>query len=188
MAKVKNNIVTQGLSGMLGGQLVFRQTSRGTVVSVAPQPAEGPSSAAQIAQRERFQQAIIYAKGRAKDPAVQAEYAADARERNQSVNNVLVADYMHAPNISAVDISTYTGKVGEIIRVTATDDHAVKTVTVKIENGDGTLVEQGPAQRQPDTNLYHYTTTKANATLAGDKITVTATDNPGHAAVKTSVL
>ena len=43
MPKVKNNIVTQGLSGMLGGQLVFRQTSRGTEVSVAPQaPAARP--------------------------------------------------------------------------------------------------------------------------------------------------
>ena len=45
MAKVKNNIVTQGRSGTLGGQLVFRQTSRGTVVSVAPRTPSGPPTA-----------------------------------------------------------------------------------------------------------------------------------------------
>ena len=72
MAKVKNNIVTQGLSGMLGGQLVFRQTSRGTVVSVAPSEPSGPLTAGQLAQRTRFQQAVIYAKGQAQAPAVQA--------------------------------------------------------------------------------------------------------------------
>ena len=181
MAKVKNNIVTQGLSGMLGGQLVFRQTSRGTVVSVAPGEYNGPVSAAQTAQRERFQQAVIYAKG-------QAAYAADAQEHDISVYNVLLRDFMQAPNITEVDLSTYKGKVGDVLAITANDDHAVKSVSVKIENSDGTLVEQGAAQQQADPNLWHYVATKANATLTGDKITVRATDNPGHAATKTTTL
>jgi len=188
MAKVKNNIVTQGLSGTLGGQLVFRQTSRGTEVSVAPQAPTGPASAAQTAQRGRFQQAIIYARGKAQDPAVQAEYAADAKARNQSISNVLVADYFHAPNIEEVNIEAYAGKVGDLIAITATDDHAVKAVTVKIENGDGSLVEEGAAVQQADLNQWLYTATAKNTTLAGDKLTVTATDNPGHATAKTQTL
>ena len=188
MAKVKNNIVTQGLSGTLGGQLVFRQTSRGTVVSVAPQAPSGPASAAQTAQRTRFQQAIIYAKGQAQDPAVQAAYAHDAKARNQSINNVLVADYMHAPSIELVDISAYVGKVGDFIHITATDDHAVKSVHVRIENGDGSLVEEGDAAQQTDPNQWLFTATAKNATLAGDKITVTATDTPGHSVSRTRTL
>lgn len=188
MAKVKNNIVTQGLSGMLGGQLVFRQTSRGTIVSVAPQAPTGPASAAQTAQRTRFQQAIVYAKGQAQDPAVQAEYADEAKARNQSLNNVLVADYMHAPSIELVDIGNYIGKVGDFIHVTATDDHAVKSVHVKIENGDGSLVEEGDAVQQADPNLWRYIATARNTTLAGDKITVTATDAPGHNVSQTRTL
>ena len=188
MSKVKNNIITQGLSGMLGGQLVFRQTSRGTEVSVAPQAPKGPASAAQTAQRVRFQQAIVYARGRAQDPAVQAEYADDARERNQSISNVLVADYLHAPDIERVDIGAYLGRMGDLIRVTATDDHAVQAVRVRIENGDGSLVEEGDAAQQPDPNQWHYTATAANAALAGDKIIVTATDVPGHAASQSTTL
>ncbi|WP_046242631.1 hypothetical protein [Hymenobacter terrenus] len=188
MAKVKNNIVTQGLSGMLGGQLVFRQTSRGTVVGVAPSEPSGPPTAGQLAQRERFQQAVIYAKGRSQDPAVQAEYGDTAKAQDISVYNVLLRDFMQAPNITAVDLDQYTGQVGELIVVTANDDHAVKAVTVKIENSDSSLVEQGAAQQQADPNRWHYLTTATNASLAGDKITVTATDNPGHNATKTSTL
>jgi hypothetical protein len=188
MAKVKNNIVTQGLSGTLGGQLVFRQTSRGTEVSVAPQAPTGPASAAQTAHRERFQQAIIYARGKAQDPAVKAEYGDEAKARNQSISNVLVADYMRAPDIKEVNIEAYTGKVGDLINITATDDHAVKGVTVKIENGDGSLVEEGIAVQQADHNQWVYKATALNTTLAGDKLTVTATDNPGHATAKTRTL
>lgn len=188
MAKVKNNIVTQGLSGTLGGQLVFRQTSRGTVVSVAPQASTEPPTAAQTAQRTRFQQAVVYAKGQAQDPAVQAEYAAEAKEQDISVYNVLLRDFMQAPNISDVDLTQYTGKVGDLIAITASDDHAVRSVHVKIENSDGSLVEEGDAVQQADPNQWLYTATAKNTSLAGDKITVSATDNPGHSVSKTQTL
>ncbi|MCI1189201.1 hypothetical protein MON38_17390 [Hymenobacter sp. DH14] len=188
MANVKNNIVTQGLSGMLGGQLVFRQTSRGTVVGVAPQTPSGPPSAGQLAHQVRFQEAVIYAKGQAQDPAVQAEYAEQAKQEDISVYNVLLRDFMRAPSIADVDLSQYTGKVGDLIGITATDDHAVKSVHVKIENSDGSLVEEGDATQQADPNQWLYTATARNATLAGDKLTVTATDNPGHSVSKTRTL
>ena len=188
MAKVKNNIVTQGLSGTLGGQLVFRQTSRGTVVSVAPQAPSGPPTAGQLAHQTRFQQAVIYAKGQAHDPATQTAYADEAKAQDLSVFNVILRDYMQAPSLGDVDLSQYTGKVGDFIGITATDDHAVKAVTVRIENGDGSLVEQGAATQQADPNQWLYTATVRNTTLAGDKLTVTATDNPGHAATKTRTL
>ncbi len=188
MPKVKNNIVTQGLSGMLGGQLVFRQTSRGTEVSVAPQAPSGPPSAGQLAHQTRFQQAVIYAKGQAHDPAVQAEYADEAKAQGLSVFNVILRDHMQAPNITDVDLSQYTGKVGDLIGVVANDDHAVRSVHVKIENSDGSLVEEGDATQQADPNQWQYKATARNATLAGDKITVTATDNPGHSVSKTRTL
>jgi len=188
MAKVKNNIVTQGLSGTLGGQLVFRQTSRGTVVSVVPQAPTGPPTAGQTAQRTRFQQAVIYAKGQSHDPAVQAAYAHEAKAQDISVYNVLLRDFMQAPSIGDVDLSQYTGKVGDLIAIMATDDHAVRSVHVKIENSDGSLVEESDAVQQSDPNHWLYTATAKNTSLAGDKITVSATDNPGHSVSKTRTL
>jgi hypothetical protein len=158
------------------------------VVSVAPSEPSGPPTAGQTAQRERFQQAVIYAKGQSQDPAVQAEYGPEAQAQDISVYNVLLRDFMQAPNITAVDLDQYTGQIGQLIAITANDDHAVKTVTVKIENSDGSLVEAGAAQQQPDPNRWHYRTTQRNTSLAGDKITITATDNPGHVATKTATL
>ena len=180
MAKVKNNIITQGLSGMIGEQLVFRQTRYGTVVSVAPGEQTGSVTPAQQAQRARFQQAALYAKGRAQDPAVQAEYAPVAQERAGTVFTVLVADFLRAPDIESIDVSQYTGQVGQPIGVVVSDDFAVRAVQVRIDDADGSLVEQGAAQQQANPNEWVYRTTAANPSLAGDKITVTASDNPGN--------
>ncbi len=36
MAKIENNLVLYGVSGMLGDQLVVRQTDRGGVLAVRP--------------------------------------------------------------------------------------------------------------------------------------------------------
>ena len=180
MARVNKNIITQGLSGMLGGQVVFSQRADGrTIVSVAPGPSTAPVTPAQLAQRRRFQQAVIYAQGRAQDPATRAAYADAAAERGQSVFNVLVADVLHAPDIQEIDLSGYTGRVGDVIRVTAVDDFEVAEVRVKIENGDGSLVEEGAATRQSDPHQWVYTARVANASLAGDKLTVRASDRPG---------
>jgi|GEM_PF-434088 len=175
MAKIKNNLITQGLSGMLGSQLVFRQTSRGTVVSAAPQGPSGPATTAQLAQRERFQQAVVYAKGQAQDPAVQAAYADAARAEDLSVYNLLLRDFMQAPTLGAIGLDQYAGQVGNLLTVVATDDYAVRTVTVKIERADGTLVEQGPATQQPDPTRWHYLATQPNPALAGSRVTVVAT-------------
>ena len=61
MAQVKKNLITKGLSGILGGTLVFRNVGEKTVVSVAPTTTK-EASPAQKNHREKFQQAVFYAK------------------------------------------------------------------------------------------------------------------------------
>jgi hypothetical protein len=61
MAKSKNNVLTYGLSGKIGDLLVFRQRDGITIVSKMPEQ-QKTVSAKQKANRERFQQAAIYAK------------------------------------------------------------------------------------------------------------------------------
>jgi hypothetical protein len=80
-----------------------------------------------------------------------------------------------------VDLSAYTGNVGEAIDITATDDHAVKGVRVKIKNGDGGLVEGGTAVQQAAPNQWLYTTMARNTSLGGNKITVSDTPLPATA-------
>ncbi len=64
MAQVRNNLVVQGLSGMLGKQLVLRTRKNGkTFVSAAPRRrADYVPSEAQKKQQARFRAAVAYAK------------------------------------------------------------------------------------------------------------------------------
>ncbi|MNT08833.1 hypothetical protein D3C72_1435890 [compost metagenome] len=76
--------------------------------------------------------------------------------------------------------------MGDIIKIIVLDDFAVKAVTVKIENADGSLVEEGSAT---DAGFeWIYTTTSKNTDLAGDKITIKAFDNPANLTEMTQTL
>ncbi len=187
MAIVKNNIITQGTSGMLGDQLVFRRSGNRTIM--AKPPAENNSNTvAQQAVRTTFQEAVIYAKAQLEDPATRAPYDAAAASRpNVSAFNVAVADYYKAPDIQAVDVGNYTGQLGDTIGITVTDDFQVHQVLVSIENTDGTVVESGLAVQQ-NSAQWLYTATTNNLETVGDRIVVQAQDGPGNITQQQAVL
>jgi hypothetical protein len=179
MAKQKNNVVTHGLSGTVGGMLVFRQTATGTVVQSPPR-VSGKSTEAQKEHRRKFQRAVLYGKAVAADPARRQEYEAVAHRRNRAPYNVAVADFLHAPEIEVIDVSGYHGQPGDVIRIEATDDFAVKEVKVVITNPDGSIVEEGFAQPGALNFEWIYTTVVDNPSPAGDRIEVYASDIPGN--------
>lgn len=187
MARVGKNIVTQGLSGMIGGTIVFRQRGDQTIVSQAPEKKERPATESETQRRSRFGMAILYGKGAVKDPTIKAAYEEQAEE-NQSAFNVAVADFMNAPEIDEVDVTAYTGAVGSKIRVRATDDFQVSRVYVKIENPDGSIAEEGEAVADPNGLDWIFTAKKKNESLDGDKITIEVNDLPGNETLKTQVL
>ena len=45
-----------------------------------------------------------------------------ANARGLSKYNVALADFLHPPEIQSIDVSSYQGKAGEIIVITAVDD------------------------------------------------------------------
>ena len=182
MAIVNKNLITKGLSGMLGGTLVFRRVGNKTVVSTVPSTTKEPT-VAQQSQRARFQQAILYAKTQMADPAIKAEYEALTKGAGfANAYNIAVADFFNAPDIVNVDLSKYTGQINELISVKVTDDFKVKSVNVEIQNPDGTLVEKGEAIRQVNKIDWLYSTTTINRTTSGDKIIIKAYDVPGNEA------
>jgi hypothetical protein len=62
----------------------------------------------------------------------------------------------------------------------------VTAVQVAIAQADGTAVEEGAAtQTPPNSGRWLYTATAAVPTGTSVRITVTATDRPGHAGSKT---
>jgi hypothetical protein len=179
MAKQKNNAVTHGLSGKIGELLVFRQTSTGTVVAKTPEVSNKVSEA-QRAQRRRFQRAVVYGKAALADPVSGEAYAAAAQRKKRQPFNVAVADFLHAPEIDVIDVSGYHGDPGDVIRIEATDDFAVREVKVVIFNADGNIVEEGFAQQGALSFEWIYTATAANLSLTGDRIEVYASDIPGN--------
>lgn len=177
MAQSKNNVVTHGLSGKVD-LLVFSQRNGKTIVSKSPRK-PGTVSPSQQQVQASFQQAVIYAKAATADPVTKENYKAKAPVGN-SAYNVAIADFFNAPDITEVDLSAYTGAPGSSIKIAVNDDFKVASVSVKIENPDGSLVEQGNAVAQPDGLHWIFSATQNNSSLSGDKITVLASDLPGN--------
>ncbi len=177
MAKVRNNIVIHGLSGTIGDQLVIRQDKAGRTI-VAAAPGDDPNrtfTPAQQEQHEKFREAASYAKGAKNDPL----YVEKAKGTPQIPQNVAMADWFHAPEITEVDASNWHGAAGQPIRVRAEDDVQVTQVNVVITDAAGIVLEQGAAVQAGD-NWWTYTTTATAAD--GARIVASARDLPGHIA------
>jgi hypothetical protein len=187
MAKSKNNLVTHGLSGKLGGTLVFRQVNGETIVTQMP-ARNAKLTEKQEAVRKNFQQATIYATGAVRDPVTGELYAAAAKKtKGLSAYNVAVADFLHAPSIKTIDLSKYTGVAGDEIHIVASDDFAVQSVHVSISNHDASLGEEGYAT-QAACKLWVYVTSQDNNYAEGTRIVVSASDIPGNVTSETREL
>jgi hypothetical protein len=186
MAKQRGNVVTHGLSGKIGGLLVFRQRAGQTIVSGIP-AVNNKESELQRANRRKFQRAVLYSGVATTDPILGEAYAAKAKP-GQSARNVAVADFFHAPDIDVIDVSKYHGAPGDTIRIEVTDDFIVKEVKVVITNADGSLVEEGYAQPEATGYEWTYKATATNTDLVGDRIEIFASDLPGNISTETEKL
>ncbi|MDR2409845.1 MAG: hypothetical protein LBE13_17285 [Bacteroidales bacterium] len=179
MAKQKGNIITQGLSGKIGNLLLFRQRNGQTIVSKLPDKKVKNLSEKQKKQQERFKEAIVYASVALKSPEIKDLYTNIAKKRKDiSAYNVAIADFLHAPNIHNVNLSTYTGQVNSEINIII-DSFSVKDVHVGIYNENETILEEGYADNNKGT-LWIYKTTQNNPNLINTKIIITACDLPGN--------
>jgi hypothetical protein len=185
MAKSKNNVVTHGLSGKIGDLLVFRQRDGQTIVSKVPEKSTAVSDK-QLAQRKRFQEAVIYGQTVFALPEMKAAYEA-AHKKGKSAFNVAVADFLHAPDIEHIDLSGYAGNVGDVIYITASDDFAMASVHVSITNADQSLVEEGNAVPEIG-KRWKYVSSQQNESLDGDKIVISAADMPGNSSREEQLL
>ncbi|MBU0694944.1 MAG: hypothetical protein KKE39_00240 [Bacteroidetes bacterium] len=72
MARVKNNVITQNLSGAINRQLVFKTYASGTVVTKFPDMSKVKLTEKQKAQNTRFKNAVSFAKEVLADPEKKA--------------------------------------------------------------------------------------------------------------------
>lgn len=179
MAESTDNVVMYGMRGLVGKLLVFKNFFGKTIVARRPRRTDAPPLPEQLERQERFRLAAIYAKNAIAVPLTKAEYEAAAKP-GQTAFNIALADFFKAPEVSNPDVSAYTGAANQKLRVRAVDNFKVASVTVSIEQADGTPVESGNAVMTADGINWEYTTKSVNAVLAGSKVLFTATDLPGN--------
>ncbi|GJH40596.1 hypothetical protein RCZ04_11460 [Capnocytophaga sp. HP1101] len=180
MGHIKNNTLTQGISGKVGSQFFFRQVGDKTIVCAKPnrKPTTHPTL---IKQNNRFKEANNYAKSSVQDPDLKALYEAEAKHRGlKGAYKMALSDFMKTPEIAHINVSNYTGtRIGESISIEVTDNFKVTAVRVTITHHDE-IIEEGTATLlQNDSSctwLYH--TTALNPHLKGTTIAITATDRP----------
>ena len=179
LARVPKTSLLYGISGKLG-PFVLRQVGGQTVVQAAEAPGRrAPRSPAQQAHLDRMYQAQRYAKAQIRDPAAKARYATRIDQRRRSAYAVAIADYMHAPRVTAIDSRDYQGRSGDQIRVVATDDFAVVAVQVHLYAPTGALLEGGPAALLP-TGEWSYLALQMAPAGPGTRIEAEAHDYPGN--------
>jgi len=180
MAKAKKHPIITSISGQIG-ELVFRQVGGETVIGLKPDLSHVVPSEAQLVHQQRFREAVQYAQVALAIPETEAIYAAAARERQQPLFSVAVADFLNAPLVTLVDAGAYTGQAGQVIVVQAQDDVRVTAVTVTLTDSSGAVLESGAAQANPPhSGRWTYATTAVVSGPATVHITAVAADMPGH--------
>ena len=182
MAKVRLNPILEQLRGRVG-ELVFKRYGGRVIVARKPDFEGQEWSEAQKAHRERFRQAALYGKMVMADAETKAIYEEAAKARGKPVFSLTVADFFNAPTIDEVDLSSYTGSVGDEIVIVARDDFGVAEVGVSLADGDGNPIESGEAVESPaGSGRWVYAASAAVGAGTTVRIAVTAADRPGGTA------
>jgi hypothetical protein len=180
MATINNNPLLKGASGMLGDVVVYRETRGKMIMSNRPKKREVLTDHQKVV-KSKFLQAVQYAKMQVQNEVTKAEYATGVNDRMISAYAVAVADYLKGPEIISIDLTNYSGNVGDVINVVAMDNFKVTEVSVEIRSATDQLIERGPATKDGDiTPNWRYISTTANQFVEGAKLIVRAKDKPGN--------
>jgi len=180
MARSVNNILTKGLSGMVGGQLVFRSWKGKTFISAAPKKPK-KQSPLQKQNRQKFKMATTFAKSMIKDPAKKAEYKVIAERLNlPNAYTAAITEYMRKTEVKEIDTSGYSGKQGEEIKVVAgKKGFEIQQVEVVIIDKDGVALEEGKAVKDSDLDWVYKTRTTVKE-KEGMQFLIRARDRTGN--------
>ena len=148
MARIRKNLIVQGLSGKFGGQVVFRQLRDGrTIVADMPDFSHRVLSRDQKAHHSKFKEGAAYAKGAAKTQPLYAQLAAGTMK---TAYNVALSDFFHPPVVHKVE------RDEAVIRIWASDDVKVTGVYVTIFDEDESVLEKGEAIQEAALEWWKY--------------------------------
>ncbi|MBT1704625.1 hypothetical protein [Chryseosolibacter indicus] len=175
MAHVRENDLTEGLSGKFGRKFVFKQLRGKTIVARRAKPTT-KESALQRENRDRFKKASAYAKAMMLIAEKKAYYWNMAKELNlPNAYTAALSDYMRKPTIEEVDVVTEDSSLA--IKVSATKkDFRIKMIKVVALGQDDVIVEEGDTVK--DIQRWHYVFTTQKDMIS--KIKVVVQDEAGN--------
>lgn len=183
MAKIKGNIIMQDVRGMIGKQVVIKERLGTQYICAKPVYNDNRHvSKAEQANRNRFAESTAFAKAAMLNPQLKQEYAALTTKKGHTAYTTAKSDASHPPKIVSVIHQAYTGAIGSVIIVQATDNVKVKRVKVLIADAMNRVVEQGEAVDHGDGFNWMYTTGVENVNVSGCTIEVRAYDISGNEA------
>ena len=182
MGKLRTNKAVGDLQGKVGGLIYAHQASGTVVVRRAPEQVQA-STVNQQASQARFILAQRYFRMLKANPELYAPYKAAAAAARRRACDMAIADFLRPPELKDVDLTGYSGKAGEAIRVEAVDDFDIASVTLVVSTLDGAVIEQGPAARNVHPNWVY---TAQTAIQPGNTviIQVRVADRPGNTVTK----
>lgn len=177
MAKVTMNPVVRFIQGKMG-DVVFKRKGDGVIMS-RKAVSKQPPSKAQLAQRKKFKEATLYGRLVSADPVRKVDYFERSQGLQKPMFSLMIRDFMNAPVVEFVDVSQFTGKVGDEIVALADDDFGVVAVTVQVLGENDRLLLEGEAVEEPAGSrrwVYGVETAVEGAV----SVVVKAKDRPGN--------
>ncbi len=149
MALLAANSVLQGLTGMIGNQLVFRKHGDKTVVSKKPYRCRKRTSELQQLYLTKFKEASKYARTLLRDPDKYEHYTKLAKKhKKHSAYNLVISEYMLFIRIEEKETPRkQSDKKRVVLTVTKKNNYKVDSVNVQLLSPSGETIAIGQANR-----------------------------------------
>lgn len=179
MARLYNNIVILGSNGLVGGQFADRKTRLEQSIFTSKPSFDDYRKASENRKvyESVVQEATTYANFAQKEDV----YIKKAKRLSVTPYYIALADWFEAPKVLEINVDSWTGKIGQSIRVKARDNVMVARVSVVIRGADERVLEMGEAtQSEPGSPWWSYTTKSVVQMTPFPIVEATAYDLPGN--------
>ena len=119
MAISFKNVITRMYSGRVG-DIVLRNYGGRSVMAKRPDCSKVVKSEAQLENQKKFAKAVRISKAVKNDPQLSANYSEKKKKmKYKDVYHAAMSDCLTKPKIQKVDLKTYRGQPGNVIRISA---------------------------------------------------------------------
>jgi hypothetical protein len=179
MARVYSSIVILGSNGLVGGHLTDRKAHvERSILSSKPllddyRKAKEARQIHEVVMRESTTYANF--------AQTQDVYITKAKRLGVTPYSLALVDWFEAPRVLEINVDSWTGKIGQTIRVKARDNVRVAHVSIVIRDVHENVLEMGEAtQSEPGSAWWNYTTRSMVKMTPFPMLEAIAYDLPGN--------